>query len=233
MSWKVWQWAGSGSASDWWNQQSDSSVWMLTEQMWWLLTWSWAVYRWILEFVQNFKFLDVHLKNESCSVPRHRLHWQQQQHCLPPFILTASYRGPMESILSCYISICYGNCTVSDGKSLQRLVKTAERIIEVSLPCSRTFSTHAAATKPPALCMIPHTGSLLSCHLAAFGPRCQTVQQFPQSIRQLNTPGLYCKHNGTCRWALYVLQLNNTHMHIHIYIVYLPIQLYSVNMTCS
>lgn len=82
MSWKVWQWAGSGSASDWWNQQSDSSVWMLTEQMWWLLTWSWTVYRWILEFVQNFKFLDVHLKNESCSVPRHRLHWQQQQHCL-------------------------------------------------------------------------------------------------------------------------------------------------------
>ncbi|KAK3569959.1 hypothetical protein QTP86_007787 [Hemibagrus guttatus] len=44
------------------------------------------------------------------------------------------YRGTIESILSSCITAWFGNCTVLDRKSLQRIVTTAENIIGVSLP---------------------------------------------------------------------------------------------------
>ncbi|KAK3523637.1 hypothetical protein QTP70_005839 [Hemibagrus guttatus] len=53
---------------------------------------------------------------------------------LPPLILTTFYRGTIESILSSCITAWFGNCTVSDCKTLQRIVRTAEKIIGVSLP---------------------------------------------------------------------------------------------------
>ncbi|KAI4904995.1 hypothetical protein NFI96_020326 [Prochilodus magdalenae] len=53
---------------------------------------------------------------------------------LPPPILTTFYRGTIESILSSCITAWFGNCTASDRKSLQRVVRTAEKIIGVSLP---------------------------------------------------------------------------------------------------
>ncbi|KAK3534966.1 hypothetical protein QTP70_002049 [Hemibagrus guttatus] len=53
---------------------------------------------------------------------------------LPPPILTIFYRGTIESILSSWITAWFGNCTVSDRKTLQRIVRTAEKIIGVSLP---------------------------------------------------------------------------------------------------
>ncbi|KAK3538208.1 hypothetical protein QTP70_033103 [Hemibagrus guttatus] len=49
-------------------------------------------------------------------------------------ILTMFYRGTIESVLSSCITVWFGNCTVSDRKTLQQIVKTAEKIIEVSLP---------------------------------------------------------------------------------------------------
>ncbi|KAK3556334.1 hypothetical protein QTP70_007104 [Hemibagrus guttatus] len=53
---------------------------------------------------------------------------------LPPPILTTFYRGTIESILSSCITAWFRNCTVSDRKTLQRIVRTAEKIIGVSLP---------------------------------------------------------------------------------------------------
>ncbi|KAK3546072.1 hypothetical protein QTP70_019989, partial [Hemibagrus guttatus] len=53
---------------------------------------------------------------------------------LPPLILTTFYRGSNMSILSRCITAWFGNCTVSDRKTLQRIVRTAEKIIGVSLP---------------------------------------------------------------------------------------------------
>ncbi|KAI4902470.1 hypothetical protein NFI96_015573, partial [Prochilodus magdalenae] len=44
-------------------------------------------------------------------------------------ILTTFYRGTIESILSSCITACFGSCTASDRKSLQRVVRTAEKII--------------------------------------------------------------------------------------------------------
>ncbi|KAK3506083.1 hypothetical protein QTP70_003694 [Hemibagrus guttatus] len=53
---------------------------------------------------------------------------------LPPPIRATFYRGTIESILSSCITVWFGNCTVSDRKTLQRIVRTAEKIIGVSLP---------------------------------------------------------------------------------------------------
>ncbi|KAK1785741.1 hypothetical protein P4O66_003101 [Electrophorus voltai] len=53
---------------------------------------------------------------------------------LPSPILTTFYRGTLESILSSCIITWFGNCTAFDRKTLQRIVRTAEKIIGVSLP---------------------------------------------------------------------------------------------------
>ncbi|KAK3556678.1 hypothetical protein QTP70_013059 [Hemibagrus guttatus] len=59
---------------------------------------------------------------------------------LPPLILTTFYRRTIES--SC-ITTWFGNCTVSDRKTLQWIVRTAEKIIRVSLPSiTDIYSTH-------------------------------------------------------------------------------------------
>ncbi|KAK3556294.1 hypothetical protein QTP70_007044 [Hemibagrus guttatus] len=53
---------------------------------------------------------------------------------LPPPILSMFCRGTTESVLSSCITAWFGNCTVSDRKTLQRIVRTAEKIIGLSLP---------------------------------------------------------------------------------------------------
>ncbi|KAI5099810.1 gastrula zinc finger protein XlCGF28.1-like [Silurus meridionalis] len=47
----------------------------------------------------------------------------------PSPILTMFYRGTIETILKSCITAWFGNCTVSDRKTLQRIVRTAEKII--------------------------------------------------------------------------------------------------------
>ncbi|KAI4892573.1 hypothetical protein NFI96_024740, partial [Prochilodus magdalenae] len=66
-----------------------------------------------VEIVKTTKFLGAHL---------------------PPPILTTFYRGAIESILSSCITAWFWNGIVSDRKSLHRVVRTAEKIIGVSLP---------------------------------------------------------------------------------------------------
>ncbi|KAK3556895.1 hypothetical protein QTP70_022390 [Hemibagrus guttatus] len=60
--------------------------------------------------------------------------WRLRKAHLPPPILTVFYRGTIESILSSCITAWFWNWTVSDRKTLQRIVRTAEKIIGVSLP---------------------------------------------------------------------------------------------------
>ncbi|KAK3543371.1 hypothetical protein QTP70_018383, partial [Hemibagrus guttatus] len=52
----------------------------------------------------------------------------------PSPILTMFYKGIIESVLSSCTTACFGNCTVSDRKTLQQIVRTAEKIIGVSVP---------------------------------------------------------------------------------------------------
>lgn len=64
---------------------------------------------------------------------------------------TNSHHLLQRGILSSCITGWYGNYTVSDRKTLQRMVRTAEKIIGASLRLSQTPIATAASTKPPAL----------------------------------------------------------------------------------
>ncbi|KAK3533856.1 hypothetical protein QTP70_032968, partial [Hemibagrus guttatus] len=98
-----------------------------------------------LEIVKSTKFLGVHLvENFTWSLNTTSISKKAQQHLYflrrlrkahqPPPILTMFYRGTIASILSSCITAWFGNCTISDRKTLQRLVKIAEKIIGLSLP---------------------------------------------------------------------------------------------------
>lgn len=48
--------------------------------------------------------------------------------------LTQAYRGLIKSILTTRLTVWYGNTTQAERKALQRVIKTAERIIGTKLP---------------------------------------------------------------------------------------------------
>ncbi|KAK3527006.1 hypothetical protein QTP86_006389 [Hemibagrus guttatus] len=90
-----------------------------------------------VEIVKSTKFLGVHLaENFTWLLNTTSITKKAQQHLyflqrlrkahLPPPILTMFYRGTIESILSSCITAWFGNCTVSDPKTLQRIVRTAD-----------------------------------------------------------------------------------------------------------
>ncbi|KAI5109182.1 gastrula zinc finger protein XlCGF28.1-like [Silurus meridionalis] len=97
-----------------------------------------------VEIVRNIKFF-VHLPdNFTWSLNTSSITKKAQQRLyflrrlrkahFPRPILSMFYRGTIESILSSCITAWIGNCTVSDRKTLQRIVRKAEKIIGVSLP---------------------------------------------------------------------------------------------------
>ncbi|KAK3533494.1 hypothetical protein QTP70_023360, partial [Hemibagrus guttatus] len=86
-----------------------------------------------VEIVKSTKFLGVYLaenltwslnttfiskKTQQCLY----FLWRLRKAHLPPPILTMFYRGTIESILSSCITAWFGNCTVSDRKTLQRII---------------------------------------------------------------------------------------------------------------
>ncbi|KAK3514990.1 hypothetical protein QTP70_003259 [Hemibagrus guttatus] len=85
-----------------------------------------------VEIVKSTKYLGVHLA-ENFTWSLNTTSISKKAH-LPPPILTMFYRGTIESVLSSCITAWIGNCTVSDCKTLQRIVRTTEKIIGVSLP---------------------------------------------------------------------------------------------------
>ncbi|KAI4887474.1 hypothetical protein NFI96_007943, partial [Prochilodus magdalenae] len=107
-----------------------------------------------VEIVKSTKFLGVHLAEDlTWSLNTSTITKKAQQRLyflrrlrkahLPPPILTTFYRGTIKSILSSCITAWFGNCTASDRKSLQRIVRTAEKIIGVSLPTIMDiYTTH-------------------------------------------------------------------------------------------
>ncbi|KAK1786882.1 hypothetical protein P4O66_017263, partial [Electrophorus voltai] len=97
-----------------------------------------------VEIVKNIKFHGVHIaENLTWTLNTSSITKRAQQHLyflrklreahLPSPILTTFYRGTVESILSSCIITWFGNCTTFDRKTLQRIVRTAEKIIGVSL----------------------------------------------------------------------------------------------------
>ncbi len=85
----------------------------------------------------------------------------------PAPIMCTFYRGTIESILTSCITVWYGACNASCRKSLQRIVRAAEKIAVSLSPPSRTFTTPVSPAKPSALQVIPptrHTTSSVCYH---------------------------------------------------------------------
>ncbi|KAI4892961.1 hypothetical protein NFI96_004435 [Prochilodus magdalenae] len=163
-----------------------------------------------VEIVKSTKFLGVHLAEDlTWSLNTSTITKKAQQRLyflrrlrkahLPPPILTTFYRGTIESILSSCITAWFGNCTASDRKSLQRVVRTAEKIIGVSLPTIMVIYTTRCIRKATSI-VDDHTHpSHTLFTLLPSGKRYRSIRAltsrlcnsfFPQAIRLLNTQSL-------------------------------------------
>ncbi|XP_053092891.1 uncharacterized protein LOC128318848 [Pangasianodon hypophthalmus] len=167
-----------------------------------------------VEIIKSTKFLGVHLaENLTWSVNTSSITKKAQQRLyflrrlrkahLPPPILTMFYRGTIESILC--MTAWFGNCTVSDRKTLQRIVRTAEKIIRVSLPSIMDIYTTRCIRKATSIVDDPTHPSHTLFTLLPSGKRYR-------SIRALTTRLCNSFFSSILRnWT------EGTHTHIHIY----------------
>uniref|UniRef100_A0A3B1K880 Reverse transcriptase domain-containing protein n=1 Tax=Astyanax mexicanus TaxID=7994 RepID=A0A3B1K880_ASTMX len=98
-----------------------------------------------VERVSSTKFLGVHVTEDlswstnSASLARkanQRLYFLRKlrRAGAPTPIMTTFYRGAIESILTSCFTVWYGACTASCRRTLQRIVRAAEKIVGTSLP---------------------------------------------------------------------------------------------------
>ena len=160
-----------------------------------------------VEVVSSTKFLGIHItdnltwsNNTTALVKKaqQRLHFLRRMRrvSLPPPILTTFYRGAIESLLTSCISVWFGACKASDWKSLQRVVRTAERIIGCPLTSIRDIGQKRCLTRAQRIysdTTHPHHGlfSLLTSGRRFCSIRSRTSRFrdsfFPLAVRLLNT----------------------------------------------
>ncbi len=98
-----------------------------------------------VERVSSTKFLGVHITedlswtNNTAALAKkaqQRLYFlcKLRRARAPASIMCTFYRGTIESILTSCITVWYGACNASCRKTLQRIVRAAEKIVGVSLP---------------------------------------------------------------------------------------------------
>ncbi len=98
-----------------------------------------------VERASSTKFLGVHITEDlswTNNIAALAKKAQQRLYFLrklrraraPAPIMCTFYRGTIESILTSCITVWYGACNASCRKSLQRIVRAAEKIVGVSLP---------------------------------------------------------------------------------------------------
>ncbi len=120
-----------------------------------------------VERASSTKFLGVHitegplLDQQHCSTGQESttaslLPPQTQKSQSPDPIICTFYRGTIESILTSCITVWYGACNASCRKSLQQIVRAAEKIVGVSLPSLQDIYSTRLTAKPSALQVIPH-----------------------------------------------------------------------------
>ncbi|XP_059843348.1 uncharacterized protein LOC132403733 [Hypanus sabinus] len=163
-----------------------------------------------VEIVKSTKFLGVRLtENLTRSLNTSSIAKKAQQHLyflrrlrkvhLPPPILITFYRSCIESILSSCITASFGNGTISDRKTLQRIVRSAEKIIGVSLPTITDIYTAHCIRKENSNMKDPMQPSYNLFSLLPSGKRLRSIWAltvrlcnsfFPQAIRLLNTRSL-------------------------------------------
>ncbi|KAK3546071.1 hypothetical protein QTP70_019988 [Hemibagrus guttatus] len=86
------------------------------------------------------------------------------------------YRGTMESILSSCITAWFGNCTVSDHKTLQQIVRTAEKMNRDSLPSIMDIYTTCCIHKANSIVYNPTHPSHTLFSLLPFRKRYRSIR---------------------------------------------------------
>ena len=159
-----------------------------------------------VEVVSKTKYLGMHITDDlSWSLhtsslakkAQQRLHFlrRMRRASLPPPILTTFYRGTIESLLTSCISVWSGSCRASDWKSLQRVVRTAEKIIGTPLPPIKDIADSRCLSRAHRILSDPtHPQHGLFSRLPSGrrfrSIRCRTARlrnsYFPLAIRLLN-----------------------------------------------
>ena len=130
-----------------------------------------------VERVSSTKFLGVHVSedlswttNTSSLAKRahQRLHFlcKLRRAGAPPPIMCTFYRRTIESVLSSCITVWYGACTTSCRRSLQRIVRVAEKITGTSLAPLQELYNARLTRKAIRIAEIPptlHVASSVSC----------------------------------------------------------------------
>ncbi|KAK3507400.1 hypothetical protein QTP70_017468 [Hemibagrus guttatus] len=157
-----------------------------------------------MEIIKSTKFLSIHLAEDLTwslntsfitKKAQQRLYFLQRLRNLPPLILTTFYRGTIESILSSCITAWFRNCTVSDCRTLQWIVRTAEKIIGFFLPSITNIYSTRCIRKANSIVDDPTHPSHTLFTLLPSGKRYCSIRAittrllnsfFPQAIRCLN-----------------------------------------------
>ncbi|PWA19940.1 hypothetical protein CCH79_00016587, partial [Gambusia affinis] len=148
-----------------------------------------------VEQVRNIKFLGIYITDTlSWSLQTSDMEKKAQQ-CLhffsneknkPPLsILTTFYRGTIENKLTSSISVWFGASNISDWERIERVARTAERIIRTELPTILdTTPSHCLSRAQPIRKTLPP--SLWSVLSAALWEKVQQLQmqnnQIPQQL---------------------------------------------------
>jgi hypothetical protein len=159
-----------------------------------------------VEWVESFKFLGVHITSKlSWSKHTKTVVKRTRQRPLPlrrlkrfgmgPQILKKFYSCTIESILTGCITAWYGNCSASDGKVLQRIMRMVQYVTGAKLPALQDIYSRRCQKKA---LKIVKDSSHPSHRLFSLLPRGQWYQStksskrfqnsfYPQAIRLLNS----------------------------------------------
>lgn len=115
---------------------------------------------------------------------------------LPTSALITFYRGVIESILTSCLSVWYGSCLAALKKALQRVVRTAEKIVRSPLPAIQDlYISHCSRRAVNIIKDLTHPAhkllSLLPSGKQYRSMRCRTSRLgnsfFPLAISLINT----------------------------------------------
>ncbi len=113
-----------------------------------------------------------------------------------PPIMCTFYRGTIESILTSCITVWYGACNTSCRKSLQRIVRAAEKIVGVSLPSLQDIYSTRLTRKALSIAGDPTHPTNSFFNLLPSGRRLRSLQArtnrlkdsfIHQAVRKLNS----------------------------------------------
>lgn len=156
--------------------------------------------------VSSVKYLGVHIDDDLTTTTNTSAvlkKAQQRFHCLrrlrktglPTTHLTTFYRGTVESVLTYGFTTWFGCCSARDKKRLNRLVKTASKIIGAPLPCLMELYQQRCISRATSIIMDPlhpshHIFSLLPSRKRYSSIICRTSRKlnsfFPQAVRLIN-----------------------------------------------